>query len=107
MSLVTHHLTTTPFPTLHPQSLFTLAHHRRRLVFPGWIRQHAYIRLRGGSPAGGVTSKRVAVRKTSQVDLRFRSEFLVFTHGLTQEFGTEAVHRRIAVLFVHQTGEHF
>jgi len=57
VSLVMQHRRTTPVRTLHPQSLFTVDHHRRDLVFPGWIRQHAYIRLRGGSPAGGVASK--------------------------------------------------
>ena len=50
---------------------------------------------------------RVAGRKANQVDLRFESEFLVFNHDLAQEFGTEAVHRRLAVLSVHQAGELF
>ena len=57
VSLVTQHRRSTPVPTLHPQSLSTLAHHRRVLIFPGWIRQRAYIRLRGGSTAAGVPSK--------------------------------------------------
>ena len=48
---------------------------------------------------------RVAARKASQVDFRFGREFLVLTHDLAQEYGTEAVHRRLAVLSVHQTGE--
>ena len=47
----------------------------------------------------------VAGRKASQVDLRFGSEFLVLIHDLAQGFGTEAVHRRLAVLSVHQAGE--
>ena len=46
-------------------------------------------------------------RKASQDDLRFESEFLVLTHDLAQEFGTEAVHRRLAILSVHQAGELF
>ena len=50
---------------------------------------------------------RVAGRKASQVDLRFGSEFLVLTHDLAQGFGTEAVHRSLAVLFLHQAGELF
>ena len=48
---------------------------------------------------------RLAGRKASQVDLRFGSEFLVLTHDVAQEFGTEAVHRRLAILSVHQAGE--
>ena len=74
------------------------------LVFRGWIRQHAHIiiRLRSGSPAGAV-----AGRKASQVDLRFEREFLVVTHDLVQGIGMEAVHRRLAVLSVHQAGELF
>ena len=43
VSLVTQHRRTTPVPTPHPQSLYTLDHHRRDLVFPGWIRQHSSI----------------------------------------------------------------
>ena len=57
MSFVTQHRRTTPVPTLHPQSLSTLDHRRRDLVFSGWISQHAYIRQRGISPAEGVASK--------------------------------------------------
>ena len=56
MSLVTQHCRTTPVRTLH-QSLSTFAHHCRDLFFPGWVCQHAYIRLRGGSTIGGVASK--------------------------------------------------
>ena len=96
LSLVTQHRKTTPVPTLHPQSLSTLDHHRRDLVFPGWIRQHAYIRLRGGSPDGDVASKQGGREEASQVALRFGSEFLIL--DLAQGFGTEAVHRRLVRL---------
>ena len=50
---------------------------------------------------------RVAVRKASLVDLRYGNEFLVLTHNLVQEFGTEPVHRRLTVLTVHQAVELF
>ena len=42
---------------------------------------------------------KMAGRKANQADLRLGSEF--------QEFGTEAVNRRLAVLSVHQAGELF
>ena len=48
---------------------------------------------------------RVTGMKASQVDLRFGSKFPVLAHDLAQGFGTEAVHRRLAVLSVHQAGE--
>ena len=54
-----------------------------------------------------MASKQSGGRKANQVDLRFGSEFLVLNHDLAQEFGTEAVHRRLAVLSVHQAGELF
>ena len=44
---------------------------------------------------------RVAGRKANQVDLRFGSEFLA------HDFGTQAIHRRLAVLSVHQARELF
>ena len=86
VSLVTQHRRTTPVPTLHPQSLSNLAHYRGMEV---WLQN------------------RMAGRKASQVDLRFGSEFLVLNHDLAQEFGTETVHRRLAVLSVHQAAELF
>ena len=50
----------------------------------------------------------MAGRKANKVDLRFGSEFLVLNHELAQEFGgTEAVHRRLAVLSVHQADAFF
>ena len=58
-------------------------------------------------PLGMWFQSRVAGRKASQVDLRFGSEFLVLTHDLALGFTTEAVHRRLAVLSVHQAGELF
>ena len=47
----------------------------------------------------------MAGRQANQVDLRFGSEFLFLTHELAQEFGTEVINRRLAVLSVHQAGD--
>ena len=45
--------------------------------------------------------------KANQVDVRLGSEFLVLTHHLAQEFGTDDVHRRLAILLVHQADTFF
>ena len=50
---------------------------------------------------------RVAGRKASQVDFRVGSEFRLFTHRLAQEFGPDDIHRRFAILSVHQSGKLF
>ena len=73
------------------------------------IRQHAYVRLLGAviHLLEVWLQSRLAGRKASQVDLRFESEFLVLTHDLAQEYGTEGVHRRLSVLSIHQAGELF
>ena len=47
----------TPVPTLHRQSLCTLAHHRRVSAFPGWLRQFACTRQSGSSHPGRGASK--------------------------------------------------
>ena len=39
--------------------------------------------------------------KANQVDLSFGIEFLVLNHDVAQEFGMEAIHRRLAVVAVH------
>ena len=87
VSLVKQHRRTTPVPTLHPQSLSTLDHHRRDLVFPGWIRQHAYIRLRGGSPAEGVLQSRKEgrrARSTLGLEVSFSSSPTILHRGLVR-----------------------
>ena len=73
------------------------------------IRQHAYVRLRGAviHLLEVWLQSRLAGWKASQVDLRFGWEFLVLNHDLAQELGTEAIHRRLSVLSVHQAGELF
>ena len=94
-------------PTLLPQSLFTLGPIRRDLVFPGWIRQHAYIGYAVVHLLEVWFQSRVAGRKASQVDLKFGSGFLILTHNPAQGIGTEAIHRRLAVLSVDQAVELF
>ena len=45
-------------------------------------------------------------RARATLDLEV-SEFFVITYQLAQEFGRDDVHRRLAILFVHQAGELF
>ena len=54
-----------------------------------------------------MASKQSGMEKAKQVDVKFGNEFLVLTHDLAQEFGTDNVHRRLAVLYVHQASELF
>ena len=49
----------------------------------------------------------MAGRKASKVDLRLGSEFLDLTPHLAQWFGTDDVHRRLAMLSLDQAGELF
>ena len=104
MSLIGEGRRNTQVPTLHLQSFPSLAHRPRILAFPGWVLQIACIMQRGGSHAGRVISKQ-SVKEESEPDVRHGSEYFVLPHHLAQQFGTGDVHRRLAILSVHQAGE--
>ena len=57
MNLVGQKRRITPAPTVHRQSLSTLAHHRRVSAFPECVRQLACTRRRGGPRVGRAASK--------------------------------------------------
>ena len=92
MSLITQHRMTTPVPTLHLRSVSTFDHHGRDLIFPGWIRQHTYIRLHSGSPAGDVASKQSGreggrrARSTLDLDVSFSSSPTILRRNSSQAF---------------------
>ena len=54
-----------------------------------------------------MASKQSVREEDEAADLKFGREFLVLTHDLAQEFGSDNVHGRLAVLSVHHTGELF